>query len=421
MPRAPTGQVVETPSADGKTYALRFRAYGRRRYLTLGTAAEGWTRAKAQLELQNVLADVRRGLWKPPARDAPPAPTEDPTFHEFASRWLDSRQAELKARTIEDYTWALCEHRLPFFHKHRLGQITIAEVDRYRTAKLKEGLLSPTSINKTITRLAQILDVAMEYHPDLVRGNPARGRRRRLKTTPPHRAFLEADQVAALLEAAGELDAKARRNTRHLGRRATLATLALAGLRVGELSSLRWQDVDLASGRIYVRDAKTPAGVRAVNIGGILRDELAVHRAGSRFAAPENHVFCTEHGRGQERNNIRSRILRPAVALANEHLAKRGQPPIDPAVTLHALRRTFISLLLESGENPRVVMQQVGHAHPELTLRVYAQVMTRREGDSTRRVDELIRGADWAVTGRNAAPTASQHTSDTTPPDPKPR
>jgi integrase len=115
--------------------------------------------------------------------------------------------------------------------------------------------LGAAAINKTLTRLAQILDVALEYHPGLLAGNPARGGRRRLGPTAPNRSFLEAEQVAALLDAAGELDAESRRGEEHLARRATLATLVLAGLRVGELIELHWQDVDMAAGRLFVRDA----------------------------------------------------------------------------------------------------------------------------------------------------------------------
>jgi len=40
MPRKATGQVIE-PS-DGRSWAIRFRAYGKRRYVSLGTAEEGW-------------------------------------------------------------------------------------------------------------------------------------------------------------------------------------------------------------------------------------------------------------------------------------------------------------------------------------------------------------------------------------------
>ena len=66
MARKATGQVVEREGKRGRTYALRFRAYGQRQYVTLGTAEEGWTRQRAEVELENVLADVRRGIWRSP-------------------------------------------------------------------------------------------------------------------------------------------------------------------------------------------------------------------------------------------------------------------------------------------------------------------------------------------------------------------
>jgi len=66
MPRRPTGQVLERERDGGRIFALRFRAYGERRYVTLGSSAEGWTRKKAEEGLANVLADVRREIWQPP-------------------------------------------------------------------------------------------------------------------------------------------------------------------------------------------------------------------------------------------------------------------------------------------------------------------------------------------------------------------
>ena len=47
MSRPATGQVLERRGKRGRTYALRFRAYGRRHYLTLDVAA----RAEAEAEL----------------------------------------------------------------------------------------------------------------------------------------------------------------------------------------------------------------------------------------------------------------------------------------------------------------------------------------------------------------------------------
>jgi integrase len=209
MSRKATGQVLERDGKRGRTYALRFRAYGERRFLTLGRADEGWTRQKAEVELENVLADVRRGIWQPPAPEpAVEEPRPEPTFHEFASAWIEPRRHELGERTVEDYEWALSVHLLPFFARYRVGGITIEDVDRYRSAKVREGRLGARSINKTISYLSTILEVAVEY--GYMDRNPARGRRRRLKADAPRRQFLEADQVGALLDAAGRHRTSAR-------------------------------------------------------------------------------------------------------------------------------------------------------------------------------------------------------------------
>ena len=116
MARTASGQVIVRQGRRGRTYALRFRAYGRRRYLTLGTDSEGWDRRRAELELENVLADVRRGLWRP---QEPSQAVEPTTFHEFASEWLGSRD-DLRPSTVEVYRRQLTDHLLPYFHRHRL-------------------------------------------------------------------------------------------------------------------------------------------------------------------------------------------------------------------------------------------------------------------------------------------------------------
>jgi Phage integrase central domain len=209
MPRPATGQVVVDKRRRSPTYGLRFRAYGQRQYITLGTADDGWTQTKAQTELQNVLADVRRGIWRPNETAPAPEIDRDPTFHEFASQWFDATKSEWRPKTVLDYEWQLSSHLLPFFGAHYLSQITIAEVDRYRLAQVRRGKLSATSINKTITRLGQVLEVAVEY--GLIERNPAKGRRRRLKAVRPTPVWLDrAEHIEALLDAAGELDRHAK-------------------------------------------------------------------------------------------------------------------------------------------------------------------------------------------------------------------
>lgn len=66
MGRLGTGSVISHETRRGRVFALRFRAYGKRRFLTLGTEAEGWTVDKAYLRLDEVLAEVQAGTFEVP-------------------------------------------------------------------------------------------------------------------------------------------------------------------------------------------------------------------------------------------------------------------------------------------------------------------------------------------------------------------
>lgn len=202
MARPATGSVLERPGKTDVSFAIRFRAYGKREQITLGTRSEGWTKAKAESELSNVLADVRRGIWQPYEPEPVEAPCEVPTFHEFATEWLRAREPELKPKTIEDYAWTLSYHLLPAFKDFRLTAITAEEIDRFKGAKLKEKKIAPAQINKCLNRLSQILEVAIDYGH--IPTNPAasRGGRRRVKAEPPRRTWVEPEQLLTLLESA---------------------------------------------------------------------------------------------------------------------------------------------------------------------------------------------------------------------------
>jgi integrase len=403
--RRSTGGVVTKQTKHGTSYAIRFRACGRRQYVTLGLSKskDGWDRKGAEDALANTLADVRRGLWRPPADVVPePEPLPEPTFHEFASDWLARRAPELRPRTVQDYSWSLELHLLPFFAAHRLSAITIEEVDRYRALKVAQGVLGATAINKTLTRLAQILGDAVEY--GRLPSNPASGRRRRLKAPKPRRAYLDtAEQIDALLNGASELDERGRGRPY---RRTLLCVLIFAGLRIGEALALRWRDVDLATGRLTVASSKTDAGERTVDLLPVLANQLAMHGEWARRTGASDLVFATGKGTPLSDTNCRRRVLVPAIAAADRELAARGLPPIPEGLTPHGLRRTFASVLIATGADPVYVKGQLGHTDPSFTLRVYAHEMARRDGERDR-LRALVDGSDWAPAGSNAPESTS--------------
>ena len=373
------GSVVVRDRRTGTFYGLRFVAYGERRYVSLGSEAEGWTRERADEELALVLREVQRGTWRPPAAPVEPEIMRDPTFHEFASDWFDGKRGELRNTTVADYEWQLTSHLLPFFASHRLSEITVQEVDRFRESKVRESTLSATSINKTITRLGQILERAVEY--ELIGRNPARIGNRKLKAVRARPIHLDsAELISALLDAAKDLDEA--KGSKTSGRRALVATLTLAGLRIGEACALLWRDVDLAHGRITVGRSKTDAGMREVDLLPLLRDELAAHKAAARAAGHDDLVFPTAAGTPRDKDNARERVIRPVVTRAEMLLAERGCPALPAGVTAHKLRHTFASVLIALGRDPAYVMGQLGHADPAFTLRIYAHAM--RRGDDER-------------------------------------
>ena len=333
MARKPTGQVLP-PKGKQRSWALRFTAHKKRHFVSLGRPEDGWNRQRAERELRGILADLERGIWRPDQTQEAPEPIPEPTFHEFASDWLKGHEPGLAPKTITDYRWALELHLLPVFAQHRLSEITAEEIDRYRAEKLREGKLGPNAVNKTIVRLAQILEVAVEY--GRIPQNPAKSRRRRAKATEPRRSWVEPEQLPALLAAADQF------------LRPILVTMAGAGLRVGEAVALDWADVDLATGTLTVRESKTAAGEnRQVDLPVGLREELTEWKQRSPMTGRSDPVFISSaregsHSRQTERN-VQAR-MKTAIREANAALSSNGGSPISERVSPHSLRRTFASM-----------------------------------------------------------------------------
>jgi integrase len=405
----------------------------------------------AQRELAVVLRDVDLGTWRPPRPDPAPAKSTNPTFHEFASDWCAAKQLEIEKNTASSYANDLTNHLLPFFKDHRVSEITVAEVDRYRQSKVREAAeitaaaengtpltvsyvdrlgrgyrrrarpLSGRSINMHLDLLAQILAVAVGH--GVIDSNPAVGKRRHLKLSKPRPVHLDsAEQIAILLEAASELDrgeaviTVADRNgrtwtQRHpvqtTGRRAAIATLLLGGVRASATGAMLWRDVDLANGRFEVGRDKTDAGMREVDMLPLLREILTEHKAASKPAAPDDPVFVTSAGKPRSRHNIRQDVVDAVVAHANRLVEERGLQPLPLGITAHKLRHTLASSLVAIGKDPTYVMQQLGHTDPAFTLRVYAHVM-RCSDEERERLKALVKGDVWAVNGQYAPDSAPQ-------------
>ena len=173
-----------------------------------------------------------------------------------------------------------------------------------------------------------------------------------------------------------------------------IRVLALTGLRVSEALALRTQDVDLLSGRLFVRHSltrggklsttKTVAGNRIVP----LSDELV--RVFARLipaeAEQDDFVFASRSSskRAISYWNFRSRGFQPALVQAG--LNGKG-------IGVHQLRHAAVSLMASAGMTLVEVASIVGHSDPSVTAKVYAHLFDRSD------VEERVRAAQASLGG----------------------
>jgi integrase len=200
--------------------------------------------------------------------------------------------------------------------------------------------LSPLSVRNYLGTLRLVLDFA-EIDP-----NPARDRRVKLPRpverlpNPPTSAEVET------------MIANAPRRWR-----LAIRVLEQTGMRVGELSSLEWGDVDRAELRLRIRTGKTNAARRWVPVPEWLMEEIET------TCPPDDRTAQRRVFPGARRQTIGS-AMRKACKSA-------GIASHSP----HDLRHRYISVKIREGIPVTKIAAYVGHAPKSLTLDTYAHVL----------------------------------------------
>jgi integrase len=173
----------------------------------------------------------------------------------------------------------------------------------------------------------------------------------------------------------------------------------MTGLRMGELLGLRWQDVDLDSGLISVRQTcqwlpkqgfifrqpKTHRSARPVTVAKGTVERLRQHRVRQledRLAAGLGHqdsdlVFANALGEPIHPNSLRDAWAKVA--------AEAGL-----RLRFHDLRHAHASLLLQQGVHPKVVSERLGHSTVGVTLDIYSHVVPGLQAQVATQLEELL-------------------------------
>jgi integrase len=208
-------------------------------------------------------------------------------FGELAEQWLDrqAQRRDLRASSLYWYAAALRLHVVPRIGALEVGEVTVDQIAEM-VRELQQAGYAGSTITSILIPTNQIFDHAVRR--GLARANPVRGleRHERPKIVRVEMRILDRDEIDRLLQAAPDKY------------RTVLATAIFTGLRLGELTGLRWVDVDLAAGLIRVRrqaysagqtgPLKTPNARRDVLLTPALAQLLGPPR---RIAVPRRRPF----------------------------------------------------------------------------------------------------------------------------------
>lgn len=193
-----------------------------------------------------------------------------------------------------------------------------------------------------------------------------------------------------------------------------LFSVALAcGLRLGEATGLRWEDVDLETGEIRVRQQlqavgkqlvlqplKTEKSRRTLILPDVCVKGLRTHRtrqreerlkAGARWV-DTGLVFTTyrtcKEGKGEKLKV--GAALHPRNVTRVLHALLEVTEPKLPRVRFHDLRHSAASLLLASGVQLAEVSKLLGHSEVRLTADLYSHLQKETAAKAARVMDAIL-------------------------------
>lgn len=361
--------------SDGRWEARYSTPDGRQR------SVYGRTEAEASKKLRTQLHAIDMEQWREPSRM---------TVEEWLAIWMRDYQGHTTRQTRRTYEIILRSAIAPVIGELKLSALLPLHVRRVITTMIDRELsASYISIAKAIMHAA--FKAAIES--GIIKTNPADGIKTPRKQAKKY-TIVDREQIPAFIAAAND-------TTYGLA----VIFLLLTGLRCGEQRALKWQDVDLDAGEIYVRhqlmliDHKptfTPpkdGAARQIHITpeavSILRQQkkvLAEHRiaAGPSWQTGpvlDDLVFRTSSG-----GYLNHRAIYDAVHLVGQRI---GLPDLHP----HDLRHSYAVAALRSGVDVKTVQHNLGHKTASMTLDTYAAYTTDAGKVGAEKLSEYLQNA----------------------------
>ena len=349
--------------------------------------------AKTLEELREKEIDVLRD-----ALDGIRANKKDLTINDLYNLWVQIKRG-LKDNTFQNYKYMYTQFVKPDFGNMRIVNLKRTDVRAFYNRLADEQNIKASTIDSIHTVLHQVIEIGVE--DDYLRYNPSDNALKELKKahnndSVKRRALTIQEQE--LFE--GFLSKQGKYNKWY-----PIFTIMLwTGLRVGEITGLRWCDIDFEEETININHTlvyysrgkkegcafavntpKTKAGTRIVPMLPKVKEAFIQEKQNQeeyeikcKVIVDEytDFIFVNRFGGVQHQGTL-NKVLRRIIRDCNYEVLDKTKE--DEKVTLlpkfsnHSLRHTFTTRMCEAGFNIKAMQDILGHADAETTMDIYAE------------------------------------------------
>lgn len=326
---------------------------------------------------------------------------------------------ELK-RGLKDNTFCNYKYMYEMFARNQIGKIKISalkksDVKKFYNYLADERGLAVSTIDSVHTVLHQVLDLAVD--DGYLRNNVSDNVLKELKQS----HIFKTEKRRALTVAEQELFLNfLKKNHTYRHWYPIFAVMVGTGLRVGEVTGLRWCDIDLENSMINVSHTlvyynhaqngcyfnvhtpKTKSGVRQVPMLDFVRDafieeqqyqkELNI-KCKAKIDGYTDFIFVNRFGNTQHQGTLNKAIRRIIRDCNDEVLLSAEKTVLLPHFSCHSLRHTFTTRMCEAHVDVKVIQDALGHADISTTLGIYADVTQKHKENEFKNLNEFFKGS----------------------------